>query len=212
MPAERLGRPRSLLSCRKAEKRELLIPTMMSLVKPPRMTVLAFAGALMASAASGARAEPIVIVNSTHTLAFAEAACKNQREPDAVALCGSVGDPRHLGRILENTLISKFAVTEQCKGVLVALLLEPKYDGNYNQAALELREKDHWELFVDYTPIGTSYTWALMPEPFEFTGGRSLPSIKSKSGDRHAVEGEGTPAQIVREVCIAVTGQGANVR
>jgi hypothetical protein len=161
---------------------------------------------------ASARAEPVIVITSQHTLIFAQTACKvYQANPEVSALCHSVNDPRALGRNLENEIMSRVAVTPRCKGVTISLLFDPSYDGEVDQPeTLALMQKDYWSLLVDYTPVGNRYQWAMFPEPFVFSGGQSISGIKS--GDRRAVLGEGTVPQIVEQICTVVTGQGGTIR
>jgi hypothetical protein len=156
-----------------------------------------------------ALAAPVVIVDSRHTLAFAEAACSLYPDPTAVAVCHSVDDPRKLGRDLENKVVSQFAATVQCRGVDIALLLDPMYDGDFNQTAIDLMRKDYWSLYLDYAPVGQQYNWVLFAEPSVSTGDKFASSIKS--GERRTAAGQGTVAQISQQVCGAVTGRGVNI-
>jgi hypothetical protein len=182
-----------------------------------RASALAFAGSLLAgtfsattfsaTSFSATNAAPIVIIDSRHTLASAEAGCALYPGPAAVALCHSVADPRRLGRDLENKIVSQFAVTPQCRGVAIALLLDPSYDGAFSQAAIDLIQKDYWSLHVDYAPVGERYGWTLFPQTVAPTASASIASAKPRT-----VNGEGTVAQIAQQVCVAVTGRGAGIR
>lgn len=106
-------------------------------------------------------------------------------------------------------MVAQFAVTAQCRGVGITLLLDPMYDGDFNQAAVDLMRKDHWSLHLDYAPVGEHYNWMLFAEPPVLAGDNSVSSIKS--GGRRTAAGEGTVAQIAQQVCGAVTSRGVSV-
>lgn len=164
----------------------------------------ALVGLLLGSSAfSSALAASVVIVDSRHTLASAEAVCALYPDPTAVAVCHSVDDPRKLGRDLENKIVSQFAATPPCRGVAVALLLDPKFDGAFSQAAIDLIQKDYWSLHVDYSPVGERYGWTLFPQTLAPTANSAVAPAKQP----RTVNGEGTVAQIAQQVCAAVTGR-----
>jgi hypothetical protein len=162
---------------------------------------------LMGGGFSAALAASVVIIDSRHTLSSAEAGCALYPDPTAVAVCHSVDDPRKLGRDLENKIVSQFAVTPQCRGVAIALLLDPKFDGAFSQAAIDLIQKDYWSLHVDYAPVGERYGWTLFPQTLAPAASATVVPPKART-----VNGEGTVAQIAQQVCVAVTGRGGGFR
>jgi hypothetical protein len=80
----------------------------------------------------------------------------------------------------------------------------PDYDGGWsatNDANYKLREqKPHWDLYIDYIPGKKTYQWTLYPQK---------PGTWSARG---IVDGEGATPQIADQICIVVTGHGANIR
>src|SRR5215469_6755790 len=172
-----------------------------------RASALAFVGLLaIVGACRTSLAAPVVIVDSRHTLAFAEAACALYPDPTAVAVCHSVDDPRKLGPDLESKVAAQFAVTAQCKGVDIALLFDPMFDGDFNRVALDLMRRDYWSLHLDYAPVGQQYNWMLFAEPSVSTEDKFIASIKP--AERRTAAGHGTVAQIAQQVCGAVNGRG----
>src|SRR5262249_18431631 len=111
-------------------------------------------------------------------------------EPGWVDCQTAMFDARELVRRLQLQIESKFAVTTRCKGVTV---LHPGFDGDFNLKAVNF----YWKLVLYYSPGEKVQAWALLRSDDPFKGG--------------PVAGEGTPAQIADEVCIVVTGQGANI-
>jgi hypothetical protein len=175
-----------------------------------RASALVFVGSLLAvGAVRTVLAAPVIIIDSRHTLAFAEAACVLYPDPTAVAVCHSVDDPRKLGRDLENKVVSQFAVTAQCRGIDIALLLDPMFDGDFNQAAIDLMRRDYWSLYLDYAPVGQQYKWMLFVEQSVSAGDKSASAIKS--GERRTTAGQGTIVQIAQQVCSAVTSRGVGI-
>jgi hypothetical protein len=184
--------------------------------------------ALLTTTVTKAASKPIVILGSLHNLDYAEAACDHLlrfSDPKAIAFvlnnasdydtedikrykeqfegireCKSVPDKRELGRRLENSIADQLAITRLCAGVSAYIDGHDKFDGKFNDAAQQAKERnDYWLLMVDYAPGSKVYGWSLFPE-------------KAGGADNGAmISGEGTTAQIAEQVCIVVTGQGAHV-
>jgi hypothetical protein len=151
---------------------------------------------------AAARAEPIVILASPHNLNYAQSICdvvqKNTpTDTAAITDCALVPNTRGLGRRLEYEVESRFAVNTRCKGVTVLRMNDFEYDGKFNDDAQKIinGSKPHWKLLLDYQPGSKVHGW----------------SLHRGDDPMKAVGGEGTPAQIADEVCIVVTGQGANI-
>jgi hypothetical protein len=141
-----------------------------------------------------ARAEPIIVFDSGWNQNYAKNAClpfkkdvedvaPSEAEVAAVFDCRTL-DARALVARLEFEI--EIIVKTRCKGVKV---LRPELDG-VNFKIPDIQEP-HWKLMLYYSPGSNVQSWALL---------RSDNSSK-------AVGGEGTPAQIAEEVCIAVFGQ-----
>ena len=135
--------------------------------------------------AGAAMAEPIVFLGSLHNLDYAEVACEAaisnaagyagspyETQPDWVkdllagaAECKSVGDPRLLGRRLENEFSDALAVALGCRGVAVYRDLHPDFDPNFFANDVrneELKKKaPWWDLLLDFEPGKETYGWSL---------------------------------------------------
>jgi len=115
--------------------------------------------------------------------------------------CRMVRDPRELGRRIENELLDALAVNVRCGGVTIYRDPHPDYDRGWSEANRILRgQKPYWDLMLDYTPGRKEYSWTLFPKK---AGGDFAGAL---------VNGEGTTRQAAGQICIVVTGQGANIR
>jgi hypothetical protein len=159
-----------------------------------------FLSAFMLTLAPGwALAEPIVIVASWHNLEAAKHACMRASEAD----CKRERDPRSLGRSLENAVMNQMAINTRCQGVSAFREDHPEFDGRSNAAELApQRAKTHWSLFLDYYPGSETHGWTLFP----YDAATGWGPFKQR------VEGEGTVAQIVDQICTVVRKGGANIR
>jgi hypothetical protein len=179
-----------------------------------------------------AQAEPIVFIVSYHNVDWAKTACEHvlEQAPEAQKTirelannpygarpadwvydivnganeCKSVGDPRQLGRRLENELIDALAVNTRCAGVTVIRSPHPDYDRGSSdilQTNRDIRNKnDHWDLHLDYNPGHKTYGWTLFPNK---AGAHSAGSL---------VSGEGDTPKVADQICIVVTRRGATIR
>jgi hypothetical protein len=184
--------------------------------------------ALNVGAMTAVEAEPIVFIVSRHNLNYAKTVCELvlAQAPDAQKTirelanspygrpadwvydivnganeCKSVGDPRQLGRRLENEVTSALAVNTGCVGVTVIRDPDFDYDGKtLVETNWKIRtQSDHWELHLDYNPGHKTYGWTLIPKKgLDFAG--SL------------VSGEGDTPKVADQVCTVVTKRGATIR
>jgi hypothetical protein len=83
---------------------------------------------------------------------------------------------------LDDEVAGKFAVNTRCKGIRILRNDDGKTKGD-------------WDLRIHYYAYSKVHEWFLFYEP----------------QPAKMIKGEGTPAQIADEVCIVVTGQGANI-
>jgi hypothetical protein len=144
-----------------------------------------------------ARAEPIIVFDSRYNRDYAISACSPLRKafatPTAVSDCQNAVNTREVGRQFEYKVRSRFAVNTRCKSVSVVLLELDASKGAVNT------QKPYWSLVLYYRPGSKVHAWELFRAD-------KLGYITTQK-----VKGEGTPAQIANEACIAVTGQGANI-
>jgi hypothetical protein len=160
-----------------------------------------FAAFLFATACTSAEQKAILILVSNFNLSAAKGEC---RETPDDRECKSVKDPRELGRRLEESIMDQLAVTARCSGVTAFIEGDPEYDGKRNEAALQAEEHNpYWNLRLFYRARYPVYDWELFAEN---------PRAKKEWLHARPISGKGTVAEIAEQVCIAIKGQGANVR
>jgi hypothetical protein len=165
--------------------------------------LLLVAATAAASWTPAAATEPVVYFESLHNLDWAQIICDDIMEhhdradstPEARELCASALDARGLGRKLELDVQSRMATDPVCGGVTVVRGWHPKFDGGNGSRVASILKGERWDLWVELRPASSKQTWTLIHSEGMRTGA--------------TVDGEGTPAEIARAVCLAVSGRGA---
>jgi hypothetical protein len=118
-----------------------------------------------------------------------------QRAIEISAAC-KVRGPVNDVRAFHSKLLAQFASNPQC-AITIMRLSDDKSDKAINNN-LEAYRRADWELNLGFSPGATKQDWALWPyQSGDIVGG--------------ALEGEGDPAQIARDVCTIVTRSGAKI-
>jgi hypothetical protein len=178
------------------------------------MAIIAFS--LVGSA--GAFAEPVLMLNEARDIFIAQNSCQwaeaeiksyqslikafkcgeveeCQRVMDIDATC-KVRGPVNDVRAFHSKLLAQFASNPQC-AITIMRLSDDKSDKAVKNN-LEAFERANWELNLGFIPGATKQGWALW-------------RYQSGSIVGPALEGEGDPAQIARDVCTIVTRSGAKI-
>src|SRR5262249_4507670 len=117
-----------------------------------------------------------------------------QRALDINATCKVTG-PINEVRGFHSKLLAQFASNPQCAITIMRLSDDKSPKAIDNN--LEAHKRANWELNLGFSPGATKQSWALWPL-------KDVP-------DAGALEGEGDPAQIARDVCTIVTRSGAKI-
>jgi hypothetical protein len=165
-----------------------------------------------------ASAEPVLMLNEPRDIQIAKYACEwaegeikadhylikafkcgeselCQRALDINAAC-KVGGPVREVRGFHSKLLAQFASNPQCSITIMPLTddkSEKAIDNN-----LEANRRAEWELNLGFTPGATKQEWAL----WRYRSGNIVGP---------ALEGEGDPAQLAKDVCTIVTRSGAKI-
>jgi hypothetical protein len=165
-----------------------------------------------------ASAEPVLMLNEPRDVYIAQHSCQSaeaeiksvkerygtlkcsdfeecQRASEINATC-KVRGPVNDVRAFHSKLLAQFASNPQC-AITIMRLSDDKSDKAIKNN-LEAFERANWELNLGFIPGATKQGWALW-------------RYQSSSIVGPALEGEGDPAQIARDVCTIVTRSGAKI-
>ena len=165
-------------------------------------------------ASAGALAEPVLMLNEPRDVTMAKYRCDwaaNEIKSYKGLKCAEVEDcqraseingvckvrgPANDVRAFHSKLLAQFASNPQCAITIMRLTDDKSNKAIENE--LEARKRANWELNLGLTPGAAKQEWALWPWQSGHIVGAAL-------------EGEGDPAQIAREVCTIVTRSGAKI-
>jgi hypothetical protein len=165
-----------------------------------------------------ALAEPVLMLNEPRDVYIAQNSCRSaedeiksvkerygtlkcsdfeecQRASEINATC-KVRGPANDARAFHSKLLAQFASNPQC-AITIMRLSDDKSDKAVSDN-LEAYRRANWELNLGFIPGATKQGWALW-------------RYQSGSIIGPALEGEGDPAQIARDVCTIVTRSGAKI-
>lgn len=125
-----------------------------------------------------------VVLDSWWDVDYAKQSCNGQNP------CQS--DPVQAVHEFEIELTTQFAAQAACVNVQFIRFSGPKEE---NKSANDATPKSYWSLSLNFIPGSTKQTWQMVQSP-----------IKTA-----VLQGDGTPAEIAKEVCAIVNGKGAKV-
>jgi hypothetical protein len=164
-------------------------------------------------ASDGASAEPVLMLNEPRDVTMAEYSCRGaadeikgyssfkcetelcQRAIEINAECKVTGAVNAV-RAFHSKLLAQFASNAQC-AISIMRLMDDKSEKAFKNDEEAYKRAD-WELNLGFTPGATKQEWALWPRQSGHIIGPAL-------------EGEGDPGQIARDVCTIMTRSGAKI-
>ena len=128
--------------------------------------------------------QPVVVLDSWWNVDYAKNWC-NDSNP-----CTS--DPVVGVNEFERDLITQFASQEACHSVKVLQLIDPK---SADSKVAEALSNEHWNLSINFTVDKPSQEWQMV-------------NLKKSA---EVLKGNGTPSEIVKNVCNILTNKGGQV-
>ena len=144
---------------------------------------IAVVGALLTVGVCGcSRPESVVLLDTGWDARATTYLCKNTLR--------CAGDPGLLVRDFELTLKTQFAAQEGCRSVQLLSYESPNSSPEVDKA----RQKQYWTLSLNFVPGASQQGWQII------------------ESERHnLLQGDGSAADIAREVCGIVTKKGATL-
>lgn len=125
-----------------------------------------------------------VILDSWWDVDYAKQACINHNP--------CISDPVQAVHEYETALITQFSEQPECNSVKLVLFNGPEQS---NKAVNDATKKMYWHLSLNYNTGSIVQVWQLL----------------HSTSNSSVMQGQGTPKEIAKEVCIIVNGKGAKV-